>query len=179
MMTSLTSSDVIAQWSALPPESGELFGDHGDLARQTLLNPTLFQLLGDVKGKNLLDAGCGNGYLARLLQKQDAHVVGVEPATPLINYAISRERQEPLGIRYVQADLTQWQTEERFDVIVANMVLMDIPNYEDALARCFEHLFVGGQFVFSLSHPCFEASDSDLSCRGAYCCLRIFSTLYN
>ena len=165
-MPTLTNSQIIEEWSALPPESGELFGDEGDFARQALLNPTIFGLLGDIAGQTILDAGCGNGYLSRLMSKKGAKVVGLEPAAPLIQYAIQREQQEPLGIEYVQADLAYWETEQRFDAIVANMVLMDIPDYEAALDRCFEHLGVNGRFIFSITHPCFEASDSEFRANG-------------
>ena len=86
-MTPFTNAQIIQQWSALAPESGAAFGDEGDFARQALLNPTLFELLGDVAGQTILDAGCGNGYLARLLSQRGAKVVGLEPATPLFQYA--------------------------------------------------------------------------------------------
>ena len=165
-MTTLTNAQIIEQWSALPPESGEQFGDEGDFARQALLNPAIFNLLGDIAGQKILDAGCGNGYLSRLMAQQGANVVGLEPATPLIQYAIEREKQNPLGIQYVQADLSRWKTVQRFDAIVANMVLMDIPDYEAALDSCFAHLGRNGRFIFSITHPCFEASDSEFRANG-------------
>ena len=40
--------------------------------RLVLLNPALFQLLPDVKGKRVLDAGCGEGYLSRKLARLGA-----------------------------------------------------------------------------------------------------------
>src|SRR5688500_15342907 len=95
-------------WSDVPRHFIESFGEEGDFARQYLLNPALFSLLGDVKNKRVLDAGCGTGYLARLLSKQGAQVVGIEPAAPLFDYAVEREQREPLGIEYIQADLTTW-----------------------------------------------------------------------
>lgn len=165
-MSALINAQIIEQWSALPPESGEQFGDEGDFARQALLNPTIFALLDDIAGQSILDAGCGNGYLSRLMSKKGAKVTGLEPATPLIQYALERERQKPLGIVYVQADLSCWETEQRFDAIVANMVLMDIPDYEAALDRCFAHLRENGRFIFSITHPCFEASDSEFRANG-------------
>jgi ubiquinone/menaquinone biosynthesis C-methylase UbiE len=134
---------------------------------QYLLNPALFTLLGDVKDKQVLDAGCGTGYLARLLSKQGARVVGIEPATPLLNYAAEREQEELLGIKYIQADLTTWHDPAYcFDIVIANMVLMDIPDYQAALNTCFTHLRPNGQFICSLTHPCFEESDSDYQAKG-------------
>jgi SAM-dependent methyltransferase len=154
-------------WSNIPRHFIESFGEEGDFARQYLLNPTLFLLLGDVKNRQVLDAGCGTGYLARLLNRQGAQVVGIEPATPLFDYAVEREQREPLGIKYIQADLTAWHDPAYcFDVVIANMVLMDIPDYQAALNTCFSHLRPNGQFICSLTHPCFEESDSDYQAKG-------------
>ena len=144
----------------MPREMIEAFGEEGDFSRQHLLNPTIFSLLGDAAGLQILDAGCGNGYLSRMLAKRGATVTGVEPATALVQYAIEREANEPQGITYYEADLTRWRSTQRFDAVIANMVLMDIADYEAALDSCLYHLREGGKFIFSLTHPCFEASDS-------------------
>src|SRR5205085_7375862 len=61
-VTHLTNADIIQAYSGIPQDVIEAFGDQGDLVRQYLLNPTLFALLGDVRGTTILDAGCGQGY---------------------------------------------------------------------------------------------------------------------
>lgn len=139
----------------------EEFGDDGDAARRFVLNPVLFALFGDVTGRHILDAGCGTGYLCRMLAKHGAEVTGLEPATPLFEYAVEREEREQLGITYVQEDLSEMVVQEaEFDVVVANMVFMDIPDYQSAMRNCIAGLKSRGQFVFSLLHPCFDEIDS-------------------
>lgn len=166
-MSSVDNAEIIQQWSNIPRAFIKAFGDEGDFAHQHLLNPTIFALLGDIQGKRILDAGCGTGYLSRLFARRGAQIVGLEPATPLIQYAIEREQSEPLGIEYIQADLTVWRDQNHlFDAVVANMVLMDIPDYEAALDTCFVHLRQGGQLVLLLTHPCFEESDSEYQAKG-------------
>lgn len=164
------------QWASMPREVIEAFGDEGDFGRQHLLNPAIFGLLGEVTGKRILDAGCGSGYLSRLLAEKGARVTGLEPAQPLFEYAVEREQQDPLGLDYIQADLRTWRSKLRFEVIIANMVLMDILKYEAALDTCFIHLQAGGQFVFSITHPCFEASDSDYRANGYISVKEYFQT---
>ena len=39
----------------------------GDFSRRHLLNPVLLRMLADVRGQRILDAGCGHGYLSRML----------------------------------------------------------------------------------------------------------------
>ncbi len=160
-MTTPTNTDTIRAWSAYTRQMIEEFGDEGDVSRRYILNPVLFALFGDIANRTILDAGCGTGYLSRLLAKRGAHVTGVEPATSLFMYAIEREQQEPLGITYLQHDLsTLTISEAAFDIVVANMVLMDIPDYQAAIHNCISALRTGGQFIFSLLHPCFDEIDS-------------------
>jgi 2-polyprenyl-3-methyl-5-hydroxy-6-metoxy-1,4-benzoquinol methylase len=157
----LTNADIIKAYDDFPQQLIEWFGDEGDLTRQYLLNPALFALLGDVRDAAILDAGCGQGYLARLLAKRGACVTGIEPSDGFFSYALRREQHEQLGIDYLQADLSTWTpTLNTFDVVIANMVLMDIPDYELALANCVATLRAGGKLIFSILHPCFEEAGS-------------------
>ncbi|GCE07462.1 class I SAM-dependent methyltransferase [Dictyobacter aurantiacus] len=155
-MDELTNTDIIDAYASYPQELIEGFGDEGDLTRQHLLNPAIFELLGDVRGRTILDAGCGQGYLCRLLARAGASVTGVEPVEKFYTYARRREQSEQLGIHYIQADLSTWIPTHSFDFVIANMVLMDIPDYESALKNCVAALRDGGGLIFSLLHPCFE-----------------------
>lgn len=156
-MSSVSNKRVIDDWSNVSKTVLDNFGDEGDFSRRYLLNPSIFKLLGDINGKIILDAGCGNGYLSRLLTKRGASVTGVEPAKTLIDYAMEKENKEKLGIKYFAEDLSNLSDEHKdFDVVVSNMVFMDIPNYEVAIANCIKVLKPGGIFVFSISHPAFE-----------------------
>jgi len=158
-MENFTNADAINAWSHLPQERIENFGDEGDMTRKYLLNPVLLTLLGDVKGKSILDAGCGQGYLSRLLARKGARVTAIEPTDTLYSYAVRREQAEQLGITYLQADLSTWAyVPNAFDYVVANMVFMDIPNYIPALLNCVAALKCSGGLIFSLLHPCFEES---------------------
>lgn len=140
-MTKITNNDNIQQWSSVPQSVLENFGEQGDFARQHLLNPALFSLLGDINGKKILDAGCGQGYLCRLLAKKGARVTGIEPARDFIQFAISREKEEKLGVDYIEMDLSEFtDSNEEFDIVVSNMVFMDIPDYQKAIHNCIRSL---------------------------------------
>lgn len=166
-MSEVTNETTIKAWGNVPLEQAEQFGDEGDTTRQYLLNPALFALLGDVNGQHILDAGCGQGYLCRLLAKRGATMTGIEPAETWYVYAQKREQAEPLGIQYLQADLSTWSpTPEAFETVVANMVLMNIPDYLPALRNCVTALKQGGRLIFSLLHPCFEESGSAWASKG-------------
>ena len=152
----ISNQDVIQSWSQVSDQEIEAHGESGDFFRLHLLNPELLKLLGNVSGKTILDAGCGNGYLSRMLARKGAQMTGVEPADALLKYAFAKEQENPFGIQYLQQDLSTFNSEHKFDVVVSNMVFMDIPEYENAMQNCINALKSHGSFIFSISHPCFE-----------------------
>ncbi|MDQ2714277.1 MAG: methyltransferase domain-containing protein [Chloroflexota bacterium] len=166
-MAEITNEQAIADWSNAPRELLDNFGDEGDFARQHLLNPAIFALLGDVRDKRILDAGCGQGYLSRLLARKGAIVTSIEPAQMLYQYADEREQAEHLGITYMQADLSSPNNLANiFDYVVANMVFMDIPDYQAAMRHCIAALKPGGGLIFSILHPCFDEPESEWASKG-------------
>jgi SAM-dependent methyltransferase len=129
-------------------------GPEGDAGRRLLLNPTIFRLLGDVDGKTIMDAGCGHGYLSRLLADRGAHVTGIEPAAVPFAHATRLEHERPQHIRYLQRDLSALgDPGGPFDAVVANMVLLDIADWRPALANCIAAMQPGATLIYSLHHP--------------------------
>lgn len=62
----------------------------------------LFDLVGDLTGKSVLDLGCGEGFHTRLLRQKGAdRVVGVDLFAGMIDLARKQEEHHPLGIEYV------------------------------------------------------------------------------
>lgn len=159
MSSTWTNEAVISQWNAGATHAAmEATADDGDFAKRQLVNPVLSRLLGgDLRGRRVLDAGSGNGYLSRMFARQGAHVVGVEPTDRMIAFAREKEAVSGQGIRYVQADLARLpDLGDPFDAVVCSMVLMAIPNWRPAMRACVTALRPGGVFVFAVVHPAFE-----------------------
>jgi 2-polyprenyl-3-methyl-5-hydroxy-6-metoxy-1,4-benzoquinol methylase len=174
-MTPWTNQAAIDRWASMPYEALAAMADDGDFSKRHLMNPVLLGMLGDVGGKRVLDAGCGNGYFSRMLARRGARVTGVEPASSLFEFAAGRERAEPLGIRYVQADLCGLDRPGpaadlggHFDAVVASMVLPAVPDWASAMRACVHQLRPGGRFIFSVNHPCFEQLAASWREHGAY-----------
>ena len=158
-MTEWTNEAAIASWDGLSREAMDAWEPEGDHGRRHLLNPVVLRMLGDVAGRRLLDAGCGQGYLSRMLARLGAEVVGVEATSAMFGYAVDKEREAQQGVTYVQADLSRLPAlGAPFDAVVCNMVLMAIPEWEAALGNCVSVLRPGGLLVFSIEHPCFEGA---------------------
>jgi len=128
-----------------------------DVARELLNNPAFLALIGDLRGRQVLDAGCGDGYNARILARAGAHVTGVDLSARMIDLAQEEERRAPLGIHYAHASYTDMSllAGATFDAVVSFMAMMDGPRFDLAMVECFRVLRPGGRLAFSITHPCF------------------------
>jgi len=115
--------------------------------------PHILDALGDVAGLEALDAGCGEGYLARILTARGAKVTGLDLAPRLIEMARARD---PNGeIAYGVADLSQPLPEYagHFDVVASYLVLNDVEDYRGFAATLASVLKPGGRLVQTLNNP--------------------------
>ncbi|QYZ78875.1 class I SAM-dependent methyltransferase [Methanofollis formosanus] len=121
--------------------------------------PVVDVMLGDVRNKKILDAGCGNGKYAKKLASAGATVIGIDGSPEMIRLAC-RDNAHPL-VMYAVTDLTRPLPvrSRSMDIVVANMVLMDLPEIETCTGEFSRILRDGGMFVFSITHPAFFCSD--------------------
>jgi 2-polyprenyl-3-methyl-5-hydroxy-6-metoxy-1,4-benzoquinol methylase len=110
-----------------------------------------------VKGKKILDAGCGEGYLSRILAQRGASVIAVDYSKKMIEMA-KEKTSDKLSIVYHHGNCEELDFLEKasFDIIVSNMVLQDFAGYKKAIKQMYELLKENGIFIFSISHPCFS-----------------------
>jgi SAM-dependent methyltransferase len=156
-VTEWTNEAAIRRWGTMPRPMMQAMAHDGDFAKRHLINPVVLHMLGNLTGLRVLDAGCGNGYLSRMLAERGAEVVGVEPASSLFDFAVEQETAQPHGIRYVRADLCGLpDLDAPFDAVIASMVLPAIPDWIGAMRACVNVLRPGGLLIFSANHPCFE-----------------------
>ncbi len=113
----------------------------------------LLELLGDVSGRQVLDAGCGEGYLARWLAARGAHVTGIDLSAPLIELA--RAKDPGARIDYRVADLSRPlpDTAGRFDAVAGYLVLNDVRDYRGFAATLAAALKPGGLLALALNNP--------------------------
>lgn len=128
-----------------------------DVYRTEFNNPLFFEFVGSLKGKAVLDAGCGEGYNTRLFAKSGSRMTGIDISKKMITYARKEERRRPLGIRYQVTSYTDLSAfgDGSFDAVVSTMALMDGPDYDGAAKEFFRVLGPGGDLFFSITHPCF------------------------
>lgn len=90
----MNTEQAIQRWNRYAERYTANYDEQGDIHRVVLLNPTIFSLLGEVDGNHLLDAGCGEGYLSRLLVKKGARVTAVDFSQKMLDIAMERTPQQ-------------------------------------------------------------------------------------
>lgn len=153
----ITEEEVARYWD----ENADLWAEHvrkgWDAYREHFNNPAFLKFIGDLNGRRVLDAGCGEGYNTRILARRGTQVVGVDISQRLVELARQIEQKEPLGIRYDVASFSELSLFDNasFDAIVSFMALMDSPDYEGAIKEFHRVLRGKGELFFSITHPCF------------------------
>ena len=145
--------DVRDLWDRLADDWQIQVGDDGDANRRLNSDPVLWALLGDVAGCRVLDAGCGTGYLSRQLAARGAVVTGVDVSTRMI--ALARAASPALDLRVDSCTTLATIADGAVDAIVANYVVMDVPDLAGTIAAFSRALRPGGIAVLVFSHPCF------------------------
>lgn len=119
--------------------------------------PTFLSLVGDVRGKRVLDLACGDGFYSRKLKAAGAvDVVGVDISAAMIAEAERQERQDPQGIRFVRADVRELRDLGRFDLVAAAYLLHYAPDADSLSQMCRvirQHLPDGARFVALNENP--------------------------
>ncbi|HBL84390.1 MAG: hypothetical protein A2Y17_04815 [Clostridiales bacterium GWF2_38_85] len=127
--------------------------------RTNILIPETLKMLGDIKGKRLLDLGCGEGGYSRLFSNKGAIVVGVDFSENLINEALRQNQNNEIKYYVRDACSLEGIGDGNFDFIVSAMCLMVIEDIESAVNEAYRVLKSGGVFLISILHPCFGFED--------------------
>lgn len=152
------------QWNAAAAVYDDVAGTERDIVYANL-KADLWDLLGSLDGKAVLDLGCGSGWLAALMTARGAIVTGVDGSQTLLDLA--RERY-PDGT-WILHDLRQGLPGAgEYDLVVSNMVLMDFDPIEPVISDVSRQLRAGGRMIVTLTHPAFFNYQMDTDGQGIY-----------
>lgn len=143
-------------WKKFASQYDEVVGNQGDVSHDKIINPVVFELAGDLNEKIVLDAGCGNGYLANRYAKTAKRVSGVDFTEELIKLAKDRYQKKNLEFKLGNLEKLDFLNDFSFDVVVCNMVLMDVENLSRVISELSRVLKKTGILAASITHPCFE-----------------------
>ena len=117
---------------------------------------TLSLLPEEVRGKRVLDAGCGPGVYSEWLMEHGAEVVAVDASPKMV--ALAKQRLGPSAdVR--QVDLCKPLTfleSASFDIVLSPLVLEYVEDWGLTFAEFYRVLRPAGHFIFSVTHPFFD-----------------------
>jgi ubiquinone/menaquinone biosynthesis C-methylase UbiE len=126
--------------------------DHDANPLLALEGPAVRAAVGDVRGRNALDLGCGTGRHALWLAAAGATVTGVDFSEGML--AQARRKPGAEAIRFVVHDLhLPLPFAAEFDLVVSGLVLEHLRELGGFFAEAHRVLKPGGRAVVSAMHP--------------------------
>ena len=119
--------------------------------------PSLRALLPDLRGRKVIDLGCGFGWFCRWARESGAaRVLGFDVSEKMLQRATATTTDP--AITYARADLEQLELPAAaFDLVYSSLALHYIKDLAGLLATVHRALVPGGRLVFSMEHPIYTA----------------------
>ncbi|WP_408888009.1 class I SAM-dependent methyltransferase [Myxococcus faecalis] len=125
---------------------------------------TFLRLVGDLRGKRVLDLACGTGHYSRLLNELGADgVEGVDISLEMVQLARDKEQTQPRGLRYHVLDARALPRLGDFDLVTAVYLLNYAGARQELLDMCrgaYANLKPGGRFIAMTIDPTFDVARS-------------------
>ena len=130
-----------------------------------LPNESSLRLLGDLKGRRVLDLGCGAAQASIACAKQGATVIGVDSSAEQLTLARQLCEQEAVRVELRQGDLADlaFLNSDSIDLVFSASAFDYVEDIGRAFRQCHRVLKVGAPLVFSCKHPMWQVLDEDSS----------------
>jgi protein-L-isoaspartate O-methyltransferase len=138
-------ADAFAAWTA---------DRYGAAPEETSpLVAAFLDVLGDLAGREVLDASCGEGLLGRVLARRGARVTGIDVSPRLVE--IARTRDPSGAIDYRVADLSRPLPDlaGHFDLVGSHLALNDVADHRGFAATLASLLRPGGRLALAFNNP--------------------------
>ena len=119
--------------------------------------PALRRPLPELRGRNVLDLGCGYGWFCRWAREQGAaEVLGIDVSEKML--ARARADTSDKAITYRSADMESLALPgDAFHLVYSSLALHYVENLGRLMAEVYGSLVRGASLVFSAEHPIYTA----------------------
>jgi SAM-dependent methyltransferase len=136
--------------------------------------PSFLGMVGDVRGKSVLDLACGTGFYSREFKRRGAtDVLGIDISVEMIAAAREIEQRDPLGVDYEVGDVAELRPlDRRFDIALGVQCLnyaADIAEMKRMCANIHQSLVPGGEFFVLAQKPDYQFDCASLDTYGFLC----------
>ena len=151
-MTTNVDQGEIARFDKI---AAQWWDPHGEMAPLHVINPVrtnyIEKAAGGLKGKRVLDVGCGGGILSEALAARGAQVLGIDLAEEVLEAARTHLDESELSVEYrvVSAESLAGEKSSAFDLVTCLEMLEHVPDPASVVAACAKLVRPSGTVVFS------------------------------
>ena len=121
--------------------------------------PILLAMLPDLRGKHVLDIGCGMGQHAKQYADMGAaSVLGIDISEKMLEYARVHSHADNITYRQMAMEDIR-ELDQKFDLVTSSLVFDYIKDFDELMKDVYGIMKDGAEFVFSMSHPMSTAYD--------------------
>jgi SAM-dependent methyltransferase len=160
-------SDISAAWDRGAAEYQASANLPTDVAHYGPDLPTEadLRLLGDLKGKRVLELGCGAAQCSIAFAKQGATAIGVDFSSEQLALARELADHEEVRVELRQGDMADlaFLRADSIDLVFSAFAFSYVEDLNRVFRQVHRVLKVGAPLVFSLPHPASHMIDDDSS----------------
>lgn len=150
---------LAAQWDALAEHRHSQVVEGLDISLTHVLLPALNQMAIGLDTSDVLEVGCGCGFLTEKLYGSCRNVVAIDISSRSIGFARLRV-QRAQNVQFIHRpiediEVAHPELERRFSLVMSNMAMMSIIELRKAVNSIARVSASQSRFVFSIVHPCF------------------------
>ncbi|SDR99531.1 class I SAM-dependent methyltransferase [Christiangramia echinicola] len=147
-------NDIIKSWEANASEWIRIIEEKG-IASRKITNQAIVDEVNSCDSANILDLGCGEGWLTRALSTDENSVTGVDAIENLLKKARTKGEQSFYQLTYENIIEGKKIPNAPFDSIVLNFCLYQDKQVEKLLKSVSMFLNENGQILIQSIHPYF------------------------
>lgn len=126
-------------------------------ANELIEIPIIKSMLPNLKGKKILDLGCGEGEMARYFIESGAKkVVGIDVSQNMINEA---QKKQSKNLEFKLLPMEEISSiDEKFDIVFSSLAFHYVEDYYKLMKDISKKLKKNGYLIFSQEHPLVTAT---------------------
>ncbi len=147
--------DIAKEWDQISYFRLKQLESGDDLSMDHVIMPMLMELCSNGDFSNVIDLGCGTGYITKKIAPLAKKMIGIDISGRSIKEASLKSQYG--NLRFVNVSIEDYSelNTDFFSLAIANMTLMDVSNLEKVISGVNKLLAVNGYFVITVTHPYF------------------------
>lgn len=150
---------VKSEWNSMA-SAYELFNNSPDSYSYTIEWPCIQDFLPNLRGKSILDFGCGTGIFTFLLEKYyPSKIIGLDLSEEMLKIALAKKEAKKSSAQFILGDASKLTTlfDETFDFVFSSTTTHYIQNLNELLENINRVLKNDGTCILSIIHPVYSA----------------------